>query len=211
MTGSMTEAQREEHRATLAAAAGAHERAGRPGPLLWLGAVVMLIGLVYMAAQLSARQEAVRRLSIETSRASLVEQLTLEIETARNPSRPQQTTDDFEPIPDALTRFQLAARQADLIPRTGSLTPDSAPPPSSGEDGFQTSTYRYSFTGKTPEDVLKFIEFSAQRIPGLKVRGVNISIGRSTVRGGRRTTRQASGPGATWNISVEFERTERTS
>lgn len=199
-------ARREERRATLAAVASSHERAARPGAPFYAAALLLLAAMVFLGVQLGSRAEAADRLRSEAGSAATVEQLALEIETARARAAATPTasrSDRFAPITDLLSRLERAAERAGIVRPGENFLPDtnrSVVP----EDGFATKQIGYRLSDTSPEQAFEFIDYALRQAPGMHVRAFAASIGRPSARGRRAATGNES-----WNFEIEFERTER--
>lgn len=185
----------EDDRYDLAQRAAMAVRAARPtGPLVigGLALVVAIVALLWVSAQ---RGQALRRLAAEQRRMEeivSIEQSFAAVKTLQSRGASGVNT----PISDIYSRIEQAAISVGLD--KPSLPTDSAVPQNGVIDR------RLTYTVRTPEldKVLRWIELAMQRVPGLEVNDIKLSIEQV-----QRNQQQ----GGQWTVVVVLARWERES
>lgn len=178
----------DDDRYALAARAESGARANRPGHLIAIAALVLLVtlvvaGVAWRADARAARLERTAARDLTTLRASAERLGELQARVATSPE-----VDRNRPIPDILSRLGSLAREAGL---------DPAPPiPSQNADvGDNARRLSYAYSNlRTPslEALLRWINLCTERIPGMHVRVLIIR------------------PAANlWSVDITFARYER--
>jgi hypothetical protein len=178
----------DDDRYSLAARAEAGARANRPGHLVAIAGLALLLCLTVAAFAWRADASAAKTLRRESFtldnirvRADRLAELKADLAAA-------PTDDRYRPIPDILSRMSNLATEAGIA--------GSIPVPTTGTNLFQESrrlTYQYrNLRVDSLEPVVRWINLCTERIPGLHPTGIKI-------------TPQANA----WQVDIMFARYER--
>jgi len=202
----------DDDRYELAQRAAVAVRSARPAMPLILGGLALLIAVVSLLWASADRAESERRLASETRRLDRV--VSIEQSFAALAARRAQGAIGVQtPLPDLFSRIEQAAEAAGLE--------KPAFPRENNEVQQGVTDRRLTYTVRTPEldKVLKWIDLSMERVPGLEVHDIRLTIdaaprpaGRAAARAGRDA--RSDGEGGTggsgsWTVVLTLARWER--
>ncbi len=179
----------EELRYELAESSRLSEHRNQPKGWLVLATLLFLVAGIALMVTLSKREHALKEYRKQIDRLAKVENVKPQFDVI---ARQQQAglPDAYAPIPNILTRIELAATTA----RLNDALPPPTPTSKTAASGAIERQYKYVVNDPSLEHLLDWIDRAQESVPGLKVSALQL-------------TPQAN----TWKIEVTFVRWERGS
>lgn len=178
----------DDDRYELASRAEARARANRPGHLVALGALGVIVGLLVAAFAWRADAGSARRLDQAASDVATLRTQAERLAELRTQMATSSGEDRYRDIPDILSRLGNLAREAGLesVPSVPRQTNDAM-------TNARRVNYLYeNVRDGSLEDLVRWAELATERIPGMHVRSITIR----------------PQPDA-WSMNVTFARFER--
>lgn len=198
----------DDDRYDLAQRAASAARSAKPALPLVLGALALVVAVIALLTASSSRAASDRRLASETRRLDRVVAIEQSF-AALAARRAQGATGVQAPLPDLFSRIEQAATTAGLE------RPAFPREVTDNQQGVIDRRLTYTIRTQELDKVLNWIDLSMQRVPGLEVNEIRLTIESANPQSPRRgRAEQGDAPSPTeqtWLVVVTLARWERSS
>jgi len=178
-----------DDRYELASRAQNQQRLNYPKHLIVLGVLLVIISIIILVVAWQARAGAQTSNTRRAYQLTQIEALIANIQTLEQSQTTETSQDQFQPIPDILSKFKQYARQAKLSTELG--LPNQ--PKSRMMGNARLMTYPYAIRDPSLEHLLDWVKISTSQIPGLEVTDMMVKPGKQD-----------------WLLTITLSRYERT-
>jgi len=178
-----------DDRYELASRAQNQQRLNYPKHLIFVGVLLVVVSIIVLVLAWQSRAGAQTSNTRRAYELTQIEALIANIQTLEQSQSTETSQDQFQPIPDILSKFKQYARQAKLSTELG--LPNQ--PKSRLMGNARLMTYPYAIRDPSLEHLLDFVKITTSQIPGLEVTDMMIKPGKQD-----------------WLLTITLSRYERT-